>query len=237
MIKATSNTTKVVQFYSQESQESLLANSSQTTCNFLTHGDTNSLHTDGVRLKIDKNANNTTITNIENRPSSLQQFYSFQFSTGIGKTFTFFDPDTNNSINLGTSTCTILGRSDQNNLVVSGLNLPSGVTTHQTTAEFISETVISSGSNVIEITNPSTKTKTEILELVLGEKIKIEYATKTSPNNVKLFTVLSVSDETVHKNRIRIFVKEKIISENRNGLNTQIINHRIKPELQMEVTL
>jgi hypothetical protein len=237
MIKAASNASKVVQFHSWESQEALLGDSSQTTCRFLTSGDRNSLRTEGVRLKIEKNGNNTTITNIENRLSAAQQFYSFQFSAGLGATFTFFDPDTNNSINLGSSTCTVVGRSDQNNLVVSGLSLPAGVTTHQTTAEFMCETVIPSGSNVIEITNPSTQTKTEVMGLVSGEKISVQYTSRTSPNNSKSFTVLSVSDETSHNNRIRIFVREKVISENRNGLNTEIVDYKTKPELRMEVTL
>ena len=231
------NTGTAHKIHSWESMEGFLGDQVLQNCQFLTTGEQNSIRTEGVRVQITDSDGLMLITQSETNENRLRQFYSFQFSLSIGSTLEFFDPDTNNSITFGSKICTVVDRPSADSMVLSGFTLPAGTTTHETTAELIANGVVPYGSHILEISNPSAETKTESLGLFTDQKLKIRYFTKAANSNSKDFTVAMVSDETRYNNRIRIFLNEGVVSENRNGLDTEISLSETKPELLLHLNV
>lgn len=227
----------VQEFNSWESVEGYLGDSVLTNCIFLAEGDTSSSRTEGVRAVLTPEGSNILLTQAETNATRLSQFYSFNFSTPIGATFEVLDPDINNSVTIGTKVCTLLDKPSADSMLLSGFTLPNSLTQHETTVEFASNTTIPYGSHVLEIQNPSTETVNEALALYPDQKLKIRYYNPPANNNSRNFTVAFVSDERRYKNRIRVFLNEQTVSENRNGLGTEILLSETKPVLMIDLLL
>lgn len=227
----------VQELHSWDSNEGYLGDSVLTNCQFLAQGDANSTKTDGVRAVLSDFEGNILITQAESNANRLAQFYSFQFSTPLGATFSVLDPDINNSVSIGTKTCTLVSKPSADSLLVSGFTLPNGLSDHQTTVEFAAETNIPYGSHILELKTPSTETVNEALALYADQKLKIRYFNPPANNNSRNFTVAFVSDERRYKDRIRVFLNEQTVSENRNGLGTEILLSETKPVLMIDLLL
>jgi len=227
----------VQEFHSWDSNEGYLGDAVLTNCRFLAQGDANSTITEGVRAVLSDFGGNILITQAESNANRLAQFYSFQFSAPLGATFSVLDPDINNSVTVGTKTCTLLDKPSADSLLVSGFTLPNGLSEHQTTVEFAAETTIPYGSHVLELQTPSTETVNEALALYPDQKLKVRYYNPPANNNSRNFTVAFVSDERRYKDRIRVFLNEQTVSENRNGLGTEILLSETKPVLMIDLLL
>lgn len=224
-------------FHSWDSNEGYLGDQILTNCRFLAAGDANSTRTEGVRAVLSAADGNILITQAETDPNRLSQFYSFQFSSPVGATFTLLDPDVNASVSLGTKICTVLDKPTTDSLLVGGFTLPNSLTEHHTTVEFAAETTVPYGSHILELANPSAETLREAKALYADQKLKIRYFNPPPNNNSKNFTVAFVSDETRYKSRVRVFLNEATVSENRNGLGTEILLSETKPALRLDLLL
>lgn len=233
VIKSTETQQGTIQFHSWEHREGFLGDEVLKNCKFLSAGDLNSIKTEGVYVQMTESGQNVLVTQQETSSDRLNQFYSAQFSISVGSTLEMFDPDTNNSVSIGSKICTVVDRPSADSVLLSGFTLPNGITTHNTSVEFSAEAAIPFGSYVLEIQNPSSETKTESMGLIPDQKLKIRYYTQSAANNSKDFTVAMVSDETRHKNRIRIFLNEATVSENRLSLDTEISTADTKPSLTL----
>jgi hypothetical protein len=237
IIKGGDTTEGVQSFHSWDSVEGYLGDSVLTNCKFLAEGDATSSRTEGVRAVLSPDGNNVLLTQAETNATRLSQFYSFSFSTPIGATFEVLDPDINNSVTIGTKVCTLLDKPSADSMLLSGFTLPNSLTQHETTVEFASNTTIPYGSHVLEIQTPSTETVNEALALYPDQKLKVRYYNPPANNNSRNFTVAFVSDERRYKDRIRVFLNEQTVSENRNGLGTEILLSETKPVLMIDLLL
>ena len=77
----------------------------------------------------------------------------------------------------------------------------------------------------------------EALALYPDQKLKVRYYNPPANNNSRNFTVAFVSDERRYKDRIRVFLNEQTVSENRNGLGTEILLSETKPVLMIDLLL
>jgi hypothetical protein len=228
---------KVFQFESLESTAVLIGDSVYTTCTFLSAGDTTTVHTKGAVFVLETNGSNILITVVDNDPISAQNFAAFQNLVSVGATFELIDYDTNNGVNLGTTTCTVLARPASNSVLVSGLVLPNGITSHEATLEFVATVAVPPEIYIMDITNPSSTTLKAFEELNINDGLGVRYLSGAANNNSKDFTLKLVSNDTLYNNRLRVFFNESVVSENRTGKPTQIIQTGIKPTLEIDLTL
>ena len=228
---------KVFQFESLESTAVLIGDSVYTTCTFLSAGDTTTVHTKGAVFVLETNGSNILITVVDNDPISAQNFAAFQNLVSVGATFDLIDYDTNNGVNLGTTTCTVLARPASNSVLISGLVLPNGITSHETTLEFVATIAVPPEIYIMDITNPSSTTLKAFEELNINDGLGVRYLSGAANNNSKDFTLKLVSNDTLYNNRLRVFFNESVVSENRTGKPTQITQTGIKPTLEIDLTL
>ena len=180
-----------------------------------------------------------TVVLADDRTTAVSQWNSFGAAISVGNTFTFFSPDSEQGVVIGSVQQTLLGRvSDAvgSALVVSGFTL-GGITQYYTTAEFTTSSVLPSGTGIIEVYSPSTQTLTDISGLQNGQNIYVDYRAGSATNNVRSFTVKFTADETQKQSRARIYLNEAPVSENRNGLPTTITVVQTKPSLVMDLLL
>ena len=89
----------------------------------------------------------------------------------------------------------------------------------------------------MEITSPNTQTKAEVTALVANETLLVSYRAGTAPSNARSFTVKFTSDETLKQSRVRVYLNETAISENRIGLNTNLYKVMNRPNLTADLLL
>lgn len=218
-------------FHSSNSHSGIAGNVPQTNCIFQTGGNSHLIHTEGILVNITPLENQTSeIKLIDTSQNAKKQFYYFQKMMSVGKTFDMFDPDINNGISLQTKSCTILRKNDGDSIIVSGISLS---TKHKTTIELIAIGKVASEDNFLEILNPSTKL---IQDLKGDNKITINYKPKSINNNGD-YIITNIVDDILVNNRILVFVKGKLFSENRMGLETKIIQKNVTPTLNVEMLL
>ena len=228
---------KVFQFESLESIAVPIGDGVYTTCTFLGGGDTTAVHTKGAASVLETNGSNVIITVVDNDPVSTQNFAAFQNLVSVGATFDLIDYDTNNGVNLGTTTCTVLARPASNSVLVSGLALPNGLTSHEATLEFVATIAVPPQIYIMDIANPSSTTLKAFNELNINDGLGVRYLSGAVNNNSKDFTLKLVSDDTLYNNRLRVFFNESVVSENRTKKPTQIIQSGIKPTLEIDLIL
>jgi hypothetical protein len=238
LIRGEENSSSITEFYSWESENTPIGGGTLQNCKFLAGGDTNSTQTEGIRVLVSVGST-TTISLADNSAAAVQQWNSFGAATSVGTTFSVFSPDTEQGVVLGTVTCTLTGRTSTNTgspLVVTGISL-GAITEYYTTAEFSSTSIIPTGTNILEITSPNTQTKTAVAALFAGETLLINYRAGTAISNAHAFTVKFTSDETLKQNRVRVYLNETTVSENRIGLNTDILSVMNRPILTADLLL
>lgn len=235
---------QILQFHSWESQSSAIGGGNLLNCRFLAGGETNTVSTEGIRVLVQTSGSTAagvtaTVSLADERTTAVQYWNSFGASTTTGSTFTFFSPDNEQGLVLRSVSCTLLDRvsdSTGSPLVVSGLSL-GGITAYYTTVELSSTSTLPSGTGIIEVSNPTTQTLTDISSLVANQNIYVDYRAGSATNNSRSFTVKFVADETTKQSRARIYLNETPVSENRNGLNTRISVVQTKPSLTMDLLL
>ena len=238
LIRGEENSSSITEFYSWESENTPIGGGTLQNCKFLADGDTNSTQTEGIRVLVSVGST-TTISLADNSAAAVQQWNSFGAATSVGTTFSFFSPDIEQGVVLGTVTCTLTGRTSTDTgspLVVTGISL-GAITEYYTTAEFSSTSIIPTGTNILEITSPNTQTKTAVAALFAGETILVKYRAGTAVSNAHAFTVKFTSDETLKQNRVRVYLNETTVSENRIGLNTDILSVMNRPILTADLLL
>lgn len=243
-VKAQQQGGGILQFHSWESQSSIIGGDSLLNCQFLAGGESNNTSTEGVRVLVQTSGSTAagvtaTVSLADERNTAVQQWNSFGASTTTGSTFTFFSPDTEQGLVLGSVTCTLNDKVSDNTgspLVVTGISL-GGITAYYTTAELSSVSVLPSGTGIIEISNPTTQTLSDINSIIANQNIYVDYLAGSAANNVRSFTVKFTADETTKQSRARIYLNEIPVSENRNGLNTRISVVQTKPSLTMDLLL
>lgn len=243
-VKAQQQGGGILQFHSWESQSSAIGGGSLSNCRFLAGGDNNSTSTEGIRVLVQTSGSTAagvtaTVSLADERNTAIQQWNSFGASTTTGSTFTFFSPDAEQGLVLGSVNCTLNDKASDNTgspLVVTGISL-GGITAYYTTVELSSVSVLPSGTGIIEISNPTTQTLYDINGLAVNQNIYVDYRAGSATNNSRSFTVKFVADETLKQSRARIYLNETPVSENRNGLNTRISVVQTKPSLTMDLLL
>ena len=243
-VKTKEQTGQILQFHSWESQGTSIGGSLLQNCKFLTGGETNYTTTEGIRVLVSTSGSTAagvtaTVSLADERTTAVQQWNSFGASTTTGSTFTFFSPDSEQGLVLGSVTCILNDKVSDNTgspLVVTGISL-GGITAYYTTVELSSVSVLPSGTGIIEISNPTAQTLSDIGGLATNQNIYVDYRAGSAVNNVRSFTVKFTADETTKQSRARIYLNETPVSENRNGLNTRISVVQTKPSLTMDLLL
>lgn len=238
-VKSDEADSTVTEFYSWESESTLIGGAPLQNCKFLSTGSTNTTNTEGIRVLVRSNGS-TTIELADERTTAVQQWNSFGAATSTGSTFSFFSPDTEQGVVLGTVLCTLTDRTTTatgSPIVVSGLSLPNGITEYYTTAEFSGTSTIPAGTNILEITSPNAQTKTDVSGLVSDETLLVNYLAGSTASNARSFTVKFTADETLKQNRVRVYLNETAIAENRIGLNTELSKVQNRPILKTDLLL
>lgn len=223
----------LLEFHSQESSTPFIGGSSLDNCRFLSYGDTNVIKTEGIRISITQSNSISTIRVIDSNTQKQTEWTSINACVSIGNTFAMFSPDIEQGISLGTIICTVVDKTD-NGLIVTGISIPN-ITEYYTTAEFSGTSTIPSGTSIIEISNPNTQTITDISALKNNDNIFVNYKATTINNNVRSFTIQFVADEILKQNRLRIYLNETAVTENRTGLYTELKTTDIRPKLTMNL--
>jgi hypothetical protein len=224
-------------FYSSEATTPLTGGKLLTNCKFLGGGDTNTVSTEGVRIKIEKYGAYHTISLQDTAPSGSLYWSIFNASASVGDTFAMFSPDTEQKLSLGTVVCTIqdkVGSDLSAAIVVSGISLGTE-TIYHTTAEFSATSTIPSGQGIIEFAEPDSKLLFDLSTFAKNDPVYVSYRATTSPNNSKSFTLNFYADETRKNGRARLYLNEPTVSENRIGLNTEIKPQGVQPKIKLSL--
>lgn len=237
LVSTDENNTSLLYFYSQESTTPLIGGAALTNCKFLAGGASNTIKTEGIRVKVVPSASLCTISFADTNETAQRYWSSFNASVSVGSTFLFMSPDEEQNLTIGSVTCTVLDKisSDANpTIVVSGLSL-GNITEYYTTAEFESTSTLPSGTGIIEIAEPSEKLKYDMSVLNKNDTVYINYTETTTPNNARAYTVNFYSDEIIKNNRVRLYLNESAVTEIRTGLYTEIKTRDVQPKITVAV--
>lgn len=228
---------RLVKFESSETSVGKIGDGLFLTCAFLNSENTTSIRTQGIRCIISPQNGNVLIKTVDNDADSSKNFAAFQTLVSIGATFEFRDPDINNEITLGTSICTVVDRPDDNSMVASGIPFPIAISKHETSVEFSASVPIPNGTYILDVKSPSEVSKNSLMMLNPNDEIAVNYSSAEENNNSKTFSVKMVSDERQFNDRIRLFLNEYVISEDRTGQPTQILRAGVVPTLKIDLLL
>lgn len=224
-------------FHSSESTTPLIGGKSLTNCKFLAGGDTNTVSTEGVRVKITKTGAYHTISPVDTSSSGSLYWSILNASASVGDSFTLFSPDTEQKIVIGTAVCTIHDKLESEgsaSIVVSGISI-GNETEYYTTAEFSATATIPTGSGILEFTQPDQKLLFDLSTLQKNDPVYVNYRATTTPNNAKSYTLNFYADETLKNNRARLYFNESAVSENRTGLLTEIKTQGVQPQIKLSL--
>lgn len=219
------------ELYSKNHIPKKLGNKTLLTCSFLSGGNGNTFSTEGIRVSLTPQGDQTTVTYIDTRPEAQKSWLSLNNSVSLGNTFAFFAPDEHNGVALGQSVCTLTGKRD-GAIVVSGLTFPYAEN-FDVTAEFFGQGTVPEGIGIIEILNSDADTATDTAALIENSHITVSYVPTVTPNNTGKFTVSFGIDERLKLNRSRIYLKKIPLSENRNGAATDIFVNSEIPNISV----
>ena len=225
----------VLQFHSQQATSPLLGAKQQTNVVFLGAGDTNSINTEGVLIKISPLSSYLTIESADPDTTSARRWSAFNASVSIGNTFSMFLPDLNTTAN----TYTLVDKRTSENgiqMVISGSSAGISATTH-TTAEFTCTGTVPAGSGIVEFSAPDTSLVTDLSTLNPNDTVIFGYTPTITPNNATSYTVDFYSDERNKNNRLRLYTKEATASENRSGANTEVKRVSVRPRLNLTLSV
>lgn len=222
------------EFHSQQSEPAMIGGKQQTNVRFFGAGDTNTISTEGIVVKVAPYFSNFTIEPVDSSKTALNRWSAFNASVSVGDTFSMAMPDYTTS----TTVFTLLDKrsttSGNTELIVSGSTTEFS-TVKYGTAEFSCVGRVESGYGIAEFTNPDNSLKTDLNLLQSNETVVFTYKPTTMLNNAKSFTVDFYMDETLKNSRSRLYLKEQTVSENRNGLNTLIQRVSLRPRLGLSL--
>lgn len=233
------NPKEVLRFHSNESQDILLGGTPLTNCRFFTGTESQVTSIEGVRVLMIPSGTTTSITLVDPSCEAQKRWDTFNAAATVGSTCSIFSPDTEQGLVLGSNVCTITEKTagvGGASIVVSGLCLGS-IENYYTTAEFTTAKNINSGKGYVEITNPSQKLLDDINTLLVGDVLSVKYQATVSSNNVRQYTVTSTANEKATLNRARIYFNEQVVSENRNGMMTELRVMTSRPLLQTQIII
>lgn len=225
---------EIWEFYSQQAETPLLGGSPLTNVTFLGAGDTNTMNTEGIVVKISPQLPHLTIDSSDNSTTGMNRWAAFNASVSIGDTFSMFLPDAGISASVYTLLDKRTTASGDTQFLVSG-SVSGFETQKHGTAEFSCNGRVESGSGIVEFTSPNNSLKVDLTTVMPENTIIFDYKPTITPNNAKSFTVDFVLDENLKNNRTRIYVKEETASENRNGLPTTVRKSRVRPRLSLNL--
>ena len=104
-----------------------------------------------------------------------------------------------------------------------------------TTAELSCSSTLPAGTGILEFANPSERLKYDLALLKHNDPLYVNYIPSFSQNNVRSFTVNFYSDETLLNNRIRLYLNEAAVSENRNGMYTELRGQSVTPQMTVDI--
>jgi hypothetical protein len=235
VVKGAETDDSVSEFFTQQSATPLLGGGRQTNVVFLGAGDSNSISTEGIVVKISPLTPYLTVENADNSETAANRWSALNASISVGDTVSMFLPDLKNSA----SNYTVIDKrrgSDGVQLVISGDTTGLSTVTHAT-AEFSCTGTIPSGTGIVEFAAPSNTLLTDLSILQDNDRITFGYTPTTSPNNATSYTVDFYSDETKKNSRVRLYVKEATASENRTGLYTEVKKISVRPRLSLVLSV
>lgn len=236
MITSDETTKEIWEFHSQEAETPLISGAPLTNVRFLGAGDTNTMNTEGIVVKISPQLPYLTIDSSDNSTTGMNRWAAFNASVSIGDTFSMLLPDTGISASVYTLLDKRTTASGDTQFLVSG-SVSGFETQKHATAEFVSTGRVESGTGIVEFVSPNNSLKVDLATIVPENTIIFDYKPTITPNNAKAFTVDFVLDETLKNNRSRIYVKEQTASENRNGMSTVMRKSRVRPRLSLNVLI
>lgn len=235
-ITSLERTKQIWEFYSQQTETPVISGSPLTNVRFLGSGDTNTMNTEGIVVRITPQFPYLAISPSDISTTALNRWAAFNASVSVGNSFSMFLPDTN----IPASTYTLLDKRNtsrgETQFIVSGST--SGFETEKhATAEFSCTGTVDNTRGIVEFASPNNSLKVDLTTLGEEDTIFFDYTPTTTPNNAKSFTVDYAIDETLKNNRSRIYLKEQTVSENRTGLVTVMRKSQVKPKLSLNILI
>lgn len=234
LLKSDEKSPKVMEFHSQQAESPIFGAKQQTNVVFLGAGDTNSINTEGILIKIDHFSPYLTIESADSNTTASQRWSAFNASISVGNTFSMFLPD----LNISPRTYTLIDKRTGENgvkMVISG-NTGGIASTIHTTAEFVCTGTVPAGSGIVQFSAPDTSLITDLSTLNSKDTVIFEYTPTITPNNATSYTVDFYSDERKKNNRVRLYTKETTASENRTGMYTKMKNGSVTPRVSLALS-
>jgi hypothetical protein len=234
-VKTDETSPDVLQFHSQQAASPLLGAKLQSNVVFYGAGDSNSINTEGVVVKISQQLPYLTLENAETETSGTNRWSAFNASVSVGNTFSMFLPDIKGTA----STYTLIDKRSGDSgvqMIISGDTAGFSSTVH-TTAEFSCTGTVATGLGIVEFASPDNSLLTDLSTLNPNDTVIFGYTPTISPNNAKSYTVDFYSDERTKNNRVRLYTKEATASENRSGLNTEVKRVSVRPRLNLTLSV
>jgi hypothetical protein len=234
MLRTDETSDETWEFYSQQADSPLLGGEPVTNAVFLGAGDTNSIDTEGVVVKISPQLPHITIQLSDPSAKALNRWAAFNASVSIGDTFSMFLPDMNTNSQVYTLLDKRNSQTGDIQLLVSGSTAGFDTTKHAT-GEFSCIGRVQSGSGIVEFSSPDNSLKVDLDTVLPNDTIIFDYKPTITPNNATSFTVDFYLDETLKNDRARLYLKQQTASENRSGLNTSVKKSSVRPRLSLNI--
>jgi hypothetical protein len=232
-------------FHSSESTTPFIGGQRLTNCKFLGAGASNSVSTEGVRVKFTQNGVNVLLQSVDTSTRGSLNWAAFNAGIAVGATFSMLMADTTTppSFTEKVNTegeayiFTVLNKLSDGSTptIVVDENISVFSTDFYTTGEFSCTTSLPTGSGILEFTQADTKLLLDLSALQKNDPLYVNYTATNTLNNVRSYTVNFYSDETVKSNRVRVYLNEAAVTENRIGLYTEIKPQGVQPKLGLVI--
>lgn len=232
-------------FYSSESTTPLIGGSALSNCRFLSAGDTNSISTEGVRIRMVPYGSNVSVELVDSSEKGKMYWSAFNAAIATGKTFSIRLPDATDiptfSENDPTANngyiFTVVDKLSADGIPSIIVDEYASVVSNRfySTAEFVCTSTLPSGTGILEFTNPNDRLVTDLSALRHNDPLYINYTPTSAANNARSYTLNLYSNETLLNNRVRLYLNEPAVSENRNGLYTEIKTQSVQPTLKIDI--
>jgi hypothetical protein len=208
-------------------------------------GASNSVSTEGVRVKFTQNGVNVLLQSVDTSASGSTNWAAFNAGIAVGATFSMLMVDTTNPPSFTEKVnnegeayiFTVLNKLSDGSTptIVVDENISVFNTDFYTTGEFSCTTSLPTGSGILEFTEADTKLLLDLSALQKNDPLYVNYTATNTSNNVRSYTVNFYSDETLKSNRVRVYLNEAAVTENRIGAYTEIKSSSVQPTLNMQI--
>lgn len=238
-------------FYSAESPTPFIGGAPLTNCKFLGASAANTTSTEGVRVRFTVSGNSVVLQSVDTSSTGSMNWAAFNAAISIGKTFSMAMPDITDTPsfsekvkNDGTAMkgykafiFTVLDKLSYNGTpsIVVDENTSVFKSDFYATAEFSCASSLPTGTGILEFTGADAKLLTDLKGLKANDPLYVNYTPTSTPNNARGYTVKFYSDETLKNNRVRVYLNEAAVTENRNGLYTEIKPQGVQPRMSIAI--